>query len=78
PVGGLVDVASLASAPAPGQRVSRGQVLVVLAQSLGEGGGATIAEARARLLEAQDEYDRAKRLLAVEAVPARRVHEAEI
>jgi RND family efflux transporter MFP subunit len=78
PVGGLVDVASLASAPAPGQRVSRGQVLVVLAPSLGEGGGAAIAEARARLREAQDEYDRAKRLLAVEAVPERRVHEAEI
>jgi membrane fusion protein, heavy metal efflux system len=78
PVGGLVDAASLASAPAPGQRVARGQVLAVLAPSLGEGGGAAIAEARARLREAQDEYDRAKRLLAVEAVPERRVHEAEI
>lgn len=78
PVGGLVDAASLASSPAPGQRVSRGQVLAVLAPSLGEGGGAAIAEARARLREAQDEYDRAKRLLAVEAVPERRVHESEI
>jgi len=62
----------------PGERVARGQALAVLAPSLGDGGGALIAEARARLREAQDEYDRAQRLLAVEAVPQRRVHEAEI
>ena len=78
PVAGLIDPAGLANAPAPGQRVARGQVLAVLAPSLGEGGGAAIADARARLREAQDEYDRARRLYAVEAVPHRRVHEAEI
>lgn len=79
PVAGLVDVSGIARAPVPGERVGRGQALAILAPSLGEGGGgAVVAEARARLREAQDEYDRAQRLLAVEAVPQRRVHEAEI
>jgi len=78
PVAGLVDASGVASSPDPGQRVVRGQVLAVLAPSLGEGGGAAVAEARARLLEAQDEYERARRLYAVEAVPQRRVHEAQI
>jgi RND family efflux transporter MFP subunit len=62
----------------PGAWVARGAVLALLAPSLGEGGGAAIAEARARLREAEDEHERAKRLFAVEAVPQRRVHEAEI
>jgi RND family efflux transporter MFP subunit len=78
PVSGLVDASGLASSPVPGQRVTRGQSLAVLSPSLGEGGGAAVAEARARLLETQDEFDRAKRLYAAEAVPQRRVHEAEI
>jgi membrane fusion protein, heavy metal efflux system len=78
PIAGLVDASGVASSPAPGQRVAKGQVLAVLAPSLGESGGAAVADARARLLEAQDEYDRARRLYAVEAVPQRRVHEAEI
>jgi membrane fusion protein, heavy metal efflux system len=78
PIAGLVDASGVASSPAPGQRVGRGQALAVLAPSLGEGGGAAVAEARARLREAEDEYERARRLLAVEAVPQRRVHEAEI
>jgi membrane fusion protein, heavy metal efflux system len=78
PISGLVDAGSIARSPAPGQRVQRGQVLAILTPSLGEGGGSAYAEARAALREAQDEYDRAKRLLAAEAVPERRVHEAEI
>jgi membrane fusion protein, heavy metal efflux system len=78
PVGGLVEASGIAQSPAPGQRVARGQVLAVLAPSLGEGGSAALAEARARLREAQDEFERATRLFAVEAVPQRRVHEAEI
>ncbi|MCC6774810.1 MAG: efflux RND transporter periplasmic adaptor subunit [Gemmatimonadaceae bacterium] len=78
PVAGLIDVSGVADSPLPGQRVVRGQVLAVLAPSLGEGGGAAVAEARARLREAEDEHDRAQRLYAVEAVPQRRVHEAEI
>lgn len=75
---GLVDPTGLTSAPIPGSRVSRGQVLVWLVPSLGEGGNATYAEARARLREAQDEHDRARRLVEAEAAPARRLHEAEI
>ena len=76
PISGLVDAGSVASSPAPGQRVSRGQTLAWLIPSLGEGGSA-YAEARAALREAQDEFARATRLFAVEAVPERRVHEAE-
>lgn len=78
PVAGLVDASGIARSPVPGERVGRGQVLAVLAPSLGDGGGALVAEARARLREAQDEYDRAQRLVAVEAVPQRRVRAAEI
>ena len=78
PIGGLVDAGSVASSPAPGQRVRRGQVLALLVPTLGEGGSGAFAEARARLREAQDEYDRAKRLVEAEAAPARRLHEAEI
>jgi membrane fusion protein, heavy metal efflux system len=78
PIPGLVNVSGTAGAPAPGQRVVVGQVLGVINPSLGESGGSAYAEARARLREAEDEYDRAKRLLAAEAVPERRVQEAEI
>jgi len=77
PISGLVDAGSVAQSPAPGQRVARGQILAYLIPSLGEGGSA-FAEARAALREAEDEHARAKRLYAVEAVPERRVHEAEI
>jgi membrane fusion protein, heavy metal efflux system len=77
PIGGLIDVSGVAQSPAPGQRVSRGQVIALLTPSLGEG-GAAYAEARATLREAQDEYERAQRLYSAEAVPQRRVHEAEI
>ena len=77
PVPGTIDAAGVAGAPIPGQRVTRGQVLAVLTPALGEGGSA-YAEARAALRVAEDEYARAKRLLAVEAVPERRFHEAEI
>lgn len=77
PLSGLVDAGGVARSPAPGQRVSRGQVLATLTPSLGEGGSA-YAEARAGIREAQDEYERAKRLVEAEAAPQRRLHEAEI
>ncbi len=77
PIGGLIDVSGVASSPSPGQRVNRGQVIALLTPSLGEG-GASYAEARAQLREAQDEYERAQRLFAAEAIPQRRLHEAEI
>ncbi len=77
PIAGLIDVGSVASSPSPGQQVRRGQVIALLTPSLGEG-GASYPEARARLRDAQNEYERAKRLFAAEAVPQRRVTEAEI
>jgi membrane fusion protein, heavy metal efflux system len=77
PVSGLVDAGGLARSPAPGERVSRGQVLATLTPALGESGSA-YADARARLREAEDELARAKRLVDAEAAPARRLHEAEI
>lgn len=77
PVSGLVDASSLTTAPAPGQRVTRGQILAVLTPALGES-GSSYAAARAELAEADEEFERATRLLAAEAVPERRVHEARI
>lgn len=77
PIAGVVEVSGLAESPVPGQRVAKGQTLAVLTPALGEGGSA-FAQARAELREAEDEYERAKRLYDVEAVPQRRVHEAEI
>lgn len=77
PIGGLIDASGVASSPAPGQQVRRGQTLALLTPSLGEGGSA-FADARARLREAADEHARAKRLVEAEAAPARRLHEAEI
>lgn len=77
PIAGLVDAGTTASSPIPGQRVTRGQGLVTLIPSLGESGSA-YATARGALREAEDEHARAKRLFAVEAVPERRVREAEI
>jgi RND family efflux transporter MFP subunit len=77
PIGGLVDASGVAQSPSPGQRVRRGQVIALLTPSLGEG-GASYAEARARLREAEAEHERATRLFAAEAVPRRRVEEAEI
>lgn len=78
PVDGLIDASGVSRSPVPGARVVRGQALAVLAPSLGDAGGAVVADARARLSEARDEYERAKRLYAVEAAPERRVHEARI
>lgn len=77
PIGGLIDASDVAQSPSPGQRVSPGQIIARLTPSLGEG-GASYAEARARLRAAEDEHQRATRLFAAEAIPERRVREAEI
>src|SRR5918994_370019 len=77
PVAGVVEVSGLTQSPAPGQQVRKGQTLAVLTPALGEG-GSSFAQARAALREAEDEHARANRLYAAEAVPQRRVHEAEI
>ena len=77
PVPGVIEASGVAQAPAPGQGVTRGQLLAVLTPALGEGGSA-YAQARAELREAEDEHARAQRLYAAEAVPERRLHEAGI
>jgi RND family efflux transporter MFP subunit len=76
PIGGLIEVDGAGRSPAPGQWVERGQLLVVLTPALGEAGSA-YAQARGELREAEAEYARATRLYAVEAVPRRRLTEAE-
>lgn len=78
PIDALVSAGGISSSPVPGQRVARGAVLAVLTPTVGEGGASAYASARRELREAQDEHDRAKRLVAAEAIPARRFHEAEI
>lgn len=77
PIAGLVNADGAARSPIPGERVTRGQLLLTLTPSLGDAGSA-YAEARGALREAEDEYARARRLFAAEAVPERRVREAEI
>jgi len=77
PLSGLIEIDDVRNSPAPGQRVTRGQVVVMLTPTLGESGSA-FAEARRVLREAEDDFGRAQRLFEVEAVPARRLHEAEI
>jgi cobalt-zinc-cadmium efflux system membrane fusion protein len=76
PIDGMIDPGGAQGSPIAGQRVRRGQVLVTLQPALGDA-GSVYAEARGRLREAEEEYARAKRLLAAEAVSERRVHEAE-
>jgi membrane fusion protein, heavy metal efflux system len=78
PIGGLVDASGVAVSPAPGQRVQRGSTLAIILPTLAEGGGSALAAARRELREAEDEHERATRLVAVEAIPRRRLHEAEI
>jgi RND family efflux transporter MFP subunit len=77
PIGGLIEVDGTARAPAPGQWVERGQILVILTPTLGEAGSA-FAQARRELREAEAEHARATRLYALEAIPQRRLREAEI
>ena len=57
--------------------MTRGTTLVVLTPTLGEAGSA-YAQARRELREAEDEHARAQRLHAAEAIPQRRMREAEI
>jgi cobalt-zinc-cadmium efflux system membrane fusion protein len=75
PASGLLELVE--SAPAVGMRVRRGDVLARVRPTLGEG-GASFADARARLREAEEEHARAERLLRAEAIPERRMHEATV
>jgi hypothetical protein len=67
PIAGVLEPTGLAEAPAPGQRVIRGQALAVLTPTLGDG-GSSYASARAELRGAEEEYGRAKRLYQAEAI----------
>lgn len=75
PVSGLLEFT--ANAAATGMPVRRGDVLARVRPTLSEG-GASFADARARLRAAEDEYARAERLLKAEAIPERRMHEATV
>jgi cobalt-zinc-cadmium efflux system membrane fusion protein len=77
PLNGFIEIDDVRNSPAPGQRVTRGQVVATLTPTLGESGSA-FAEARRALREAEDDFGRAQRLFEVEAVPERRLREAEI
>lgn len=79
PIAGLVDASGVAASPAPGQAVARGATLAVLLPTLGEGGGGSVlAQARRELREAQAEHERAQRLYAAQAIPQRRLNEAQM
>lgn len=71
PIAGLV--AAGGPTPAPGQRVGAGQTLAVLGPVPG---GDSFAELRARVERLEAEVARAERLLAAEAIPARRLEDA--
>ncbi len=75
PAGGILALAP--NTPAVGMRVRRGELLARVRPTLGEG-GASFADARARLREAEEEFTRAERLLRAEAIPDRRMHEATV
>ena len=73
PVDGIAAVASNREAPSVGDRVTQGQVLVVLA-STSQGGG--FAQSRGRVERLRRDVARDVTLLAAGAIPARRLEEA--
>ncbi len=81
PLSGIVS----ASKPLPftGKKVAKGDVLAVIEPAVQQHGGIgqltfAYAEAKNRIVLAQNEYDRARRLYEAKAVPKRRLEEAEI
>lgn len=73
PMDGIADASANRSAPSVGQRVQRGQVLVVLSPTAQDGG---FAQARARLERLEREVARDERLYGAGAIPQRRLEEA--
>jgi RND family efflux transporter MFP subunit len=73
PMDGIADAAANRSAPSVGQRVRRGQVLVVLSPTAQDGG---FAQARSRLDRLEREVERDQRLYDAGAIPLRRLEEA--
>jgi RND family efflux transporter MFP subunit len=76
PIAGIVQ-AGPNGLPLPGRRVAAGGTLGVLTPLPADGGN-LFARARAELREAEAEHQRATRLVAAEAAPARRLEEAVI
>ena len=74
PVSGLTPARPNLDMPAPGDRVREGQTLAVLAPSGGEG---SYTEMKARVERLKREVARTERLYNVEAIPERRLIEAE-
>jgi cobalt-zinc-cadmium efflux system membrane fusion protein len=77
PLNGFIQIDNIRNALAPGQRVTAGQVVARLIPTIGDGGSA-FAEARRELREAEDDFGRAQRLYEAEAVPQRRLQEADV
>jgi len=73
PVSGLIQVADNRNAPSPGDRVSAGQILAILAPVEGN---ESFATQRARLVASELEFERATRLYEAGAVPRKRFEEA--
>ncbi len=73
PVNGILPVDANLNTPVVGTWVEKGQVLATIAPLPGDG---SYAEAKARLERLQIEAERSEQLLAVEAIPARRLEEA--
>jgi RND family efflux transporter MFP subunit len=74
PVDGIVRADAGRSGPVPGQWVEEGQVLTVLSPVSAEDGYAPLLASAERL---EREVKRAERLLALEAIPARRLEELQ-
>lgn len=77
PAAALIDGEGLAGTPLVGEPVVPGTVLLRLLPALGDA-GASLADAQARLREAEAEAARARRLVEAEAAPRRRLIEAEV
>ena len=73
PISGIAQAASNQGAPSVGMPVSAGQVLAILSPTAGEGG---YARARGDLARLTREAERAERLYAAGAIPAKRLEEA--
>jgi RND family efflux transporter MFP subunit len=81
PLSGIVSASK--ALPFIGKKVAKGDVLAVIEPFVQQQGGigqltVAYAEAKNRVVLAQNEYDRAKRLYEAKAVPKRRLEEAEI
>lgn len=81
PVSGIVSLSKML--PYTGKRVTKGEVIAVIEPPVTQQGGmgqlsASYAEAKNRVVLAEKEYERAKRLYEAKAAPQRRLEEAEL